>query len=212
MSFVLLLPPGLQELLAACKQCFSARAAGSQPEEGLEIELWSQSLLLSMLNFLSPAQFWQFSVLLIERVEAIHERGLHQCQGQTLLAPTLMNPFSVRQTSNTNGLLSNLTFSCARGSSPWRDKPHLTDGGCLARGISWRGCPTWSTGLKRNYILDWCGDFWPSWCDVRTQGAAGDAQAELTRRTCAQRGVFSTPSTSSCHCKQTACYLLWAES
>lgn len=88
MQFVLLLPPGLQELLAACKQCFPAKAAGSQPEEGLEIELWSHSLLLSILNFLSRAQFWQLSVLLIERVEAINERGLHQCRGQTSLAPT----------------------------------------------------------------------------------------------------------------------------
>lgn len=136
MSFVLLLPPGLPELLAAFKQCFPARAAGSQPGEGLEIELWSQSLLLSILNFLSPAQFWQLSVLLIEKVEAINETGLHQCQGQTSLAPTRMNPFGVKQTLNINRLLSNLTFSCAHASSPRRDEPHLTDGGGLAAGIS----------------------------------------------------------------------------
>ena len=45
---------------AAFKQCFPAAAAGSQAEEGLETGLWSQSLLLSILNLLSTPRFGNF--------------------------------------------------------------------------------------------------------------------------------------------------------
>lgn len=136
MLFLLLLLPGLQEMPAALKLCFPARPEGSQPEKGLETGLRRQCLLLSVLNLPSPPEFWKISVLFIERVEAIHARGLPQRQGQTLLAPALVNPFDARQTSNTNCLLSNLTFSCTCGSFPRRDEPYLTDGGCLTEGIS----------------------------------------------------------------------------
>lgn len=50
---------------AAFKQC-PARAAGSQPEEGLETGLWRQFLLLSIFSLPSPPSFSRFLYSLLK--------------------------------------------------------------------------------------------------------------------------------------------------